>query len=107
MTLISKLHVILVLVSLLCLGRFMKCLIFHRWQIVIWMSHSMIMLRRNSWGVLIMFSLWLTMLMSLLISMFWLLNTMLLVLLLWEDLFLEQLVPSLIRKKAPSNIIFH
>src|SRR3954467_10897056 len=54
------------------------------------------MIRRNSWGVLMMFSFWLTMLMSLLISMFWMLNTMLLILLLWEDLFLEQLVPSLI-----------
>ena len=31
-----------------------------------------------------------------LISMFWMLNTMLLVLLLWEDLFLELLVPLLI-----------
>src|SRR4051812_33838193 len=44
----------------------------------------------------LMFLLWLTMLMSLLISMFWMLNTMLLVLVLWEDLFLELLVPSLI-----------
>src|SRR3954470_23589430 len=107
MTLISKLHVILVLVSLLCLGRFMKFLICHLYKIVIWMSHLMIILRRNSWGVLMMFLLWLTMLMSLLISMFWMLNTMLLVLLLWEDLFLELLVPSLIWKKEPLNINFH
>ena len=47
-------------------------------------------------GVLMMFLLWLTIPMSPLISMFWMLNTMLLVLLLWEDLFLELLVPLLI-----------
>ena len=37
----------------------------------------------------------------------WILNTMLLVLLLWEDLFLELLVPLLIRKNAPLNINSH
>ena len=47
-------------------------------------------------GVLMMFLLWLTMPMSPLISIFWMLNAMLLVLLLWEDLFLELLVPLLI-----------
>ena len=52
--------------------------------------------KRNAWGVLMMFTLWLKMLMSLLISIFWMLNTMLLVLLLWEELFLELLMPSLI-----------
>ena len=36
------------------LGRFMKCLIFHHWKIVISMSQLMIMLRRNSWEVLMM-----------------------------------------------------
>src|SRR4051812_42829750 len=82
MILIAKLHVTLVLVSLLCLERFMKCLIFHLWKIAIWMSHLMIMLKRNSWGVLMMFLLWLIMPMYRLISMFWMLNTMLLVLLL-------------------------
>ena len=52
--------------------------------------------KKKSWGVLMMFLLWLMIPMSPLISMFWMLNTMLLVLLLWEDLFLELLVPSLI-----------
>jgi hypothetical protein len=45
---------------------------------------------------LMMFLLWLTITLFLLISLVWMLNAMLHVLLFWEDLFLEQLVPSLI-----------
>ena len=52
--------------------------------------------KKKLMGVLMKFLLWLTMPMSPLISMFWMLNAMLLVLLLWEDLFLELLVPLLI-----------
>src|SRR4051812_23108997 len=75
---------------------FMKCLICHHWKIVIWMSILMIMLKGNLWRVLMMFLLWLKIPFSPLISMFWMLNAILLVLLFWEDLFLELLVPLLI-----------
>jgi hypothetical protein len=52
----------------------------------------LMLLRRNLWGGLMMFLLWLTITLSPLISLFWILNAMLLVLLFWEDLFLELLV---------------
>jgi hypothetical protein len=49
--------------------------------------------RRNLWEGLMMFLLWLTIT---LFPLFWMLNAMLLVLLFWEDLFLELLVSLLI-----------
>jgi hypothetical protein len=58
--------------------------------------HLLILLRRNLWGGLMMFLLWLTITLSSLISLLWILNAMLLVLLFWEDLFLELLVLLLI-----------
>jgi hypothetical protein len=49
-----------------------------------------------AWGGLMMFLLWLTITLFPLIYLFWILNAMLLVLLFWEDLFLELLVLLLI-----------
>jgi hypothetical protein len=54
------------------------------------------LLRRNLWEGSMMFLLWLKITLFPLISLFWILNAMLHVLLFWEDLFLELLVPSLI-----------
>jgi hypothetical protein len=56
----------------------------------------LMLLRRNLCEGLMMFLLWLTITLFLLISLFWILNAMLFVLLFWEDLFLELLVPLLI-----------
>jgi hypothetical protein len=81
---------------LLCRERFMICLVYHRLKIVILIFLLLMLLRRNLWKALMMFLLWLTITLFLLISLFWMLNAMLHVLLFWEDLFLEQLVPSLI-----------
>jgi hypothetical protein len=52
--------------------------------------------KKNLWEGLMMFLLWLTITLFPLISMFWMLNALLHVLLFWEDLFLQLLVPSLI-----------
>jgi hypothetical protein len=52
--------------------------------------------KKNLSKGLIIFLLWLTITLFPLISMFWILNAMLLVLLFWEDLFLELLVLLLI-----------
>jgi hypothetical protein len=54
------------------------------------------LLRKNPWEGLMMFLLWLTITLFPLISLFWILNALLLVLLFWEDLFLELLVLLLI-----------
>jgi hypothetical protein len=60
------------------------------------MFFLLMLLRRNLWEGLMMFLLWLTIALFPLISLFWMLNAMLLVLLFWEDLFFELLVSSLI-----------
>jgi hypothetical protein len=52
--------------------------------------------KKKPLGGLMMFLLWLTITLFLLISLFWILNAMLLVQLFWEDLFLELLVLLLI-----------
>jgi hypothetical protein len=65
-------------------------------EIVILMFLLLMLLRRNLWEGLIMFLLWLKITLFLLISLFWIMNAMLLVLLFWEDLFLELLVLLLI-----------
>jgi hypothetical protein len=56
----------------------------------------LMLLRRNHWEGLMMFLLWLTITLFPLISLFWMLNAMLHVLLFWEDLFFELLVSSLL-----------
>jgi hypothetical protein len=76
--------------------KIMICLVYHRLKIVIVMLLLLMLLRRNLWEGLMMFLLWLTITLFPLISSFWMLNAMLHVLLFWEDLFLEQLVPLLI-----------
>jgi hypothetical protein len=65
-------------------------------EFFMWMFILLILLRRNLWGRLIIFLLWLTITLSPLISLLWIFNAMLLVLLFWEDLFLELLVLLLI-----------
>jgi hypothetical protein len=52
--------------------------------------------KKNLWEGLMMFLLWLTITLFPLISLFWILNAKPLVLLFWEDLFLELLVLLLI-----------
>jgi hypothetical protein len=52
--------------------------------------------KKKPLGGLLMFLLWLTITLSPLISLLWILNAMLLVILFWEDLFLELLVLLLI-----------
>jgi hypothetical protein len=86
----------LVQVFLLCLERFMICLVYHRLKIVILMFLLLMLLRRNLWGGLMMFLLWLTITLFALISLFWILNAMLLVLLFWEDLFFLELLVLLL-----------
>jgi hypothetical protein len=63
--------------------------------------------KKKPLGRIMMFLLWLTITLSPLISLFWILNAMLLVLLFWEDLFLELLVLLLIRKKVLLDINSH
>jgi hypothetical protein len=63
---------------------------------IILMFLLLMLLRRNLWEGLMMFLLWLTITLFPLISLFWMLNAMLHVLLFWEDLFFKLLVPSLI-----------
>jgi hypothetical protein len=69
---------------------------YHRLKLVILMFLLLMLLRRNLWEGLMMFLLWLIINLFPLISLFWILNAMLHVLLFWEDLFFELLVPSLI-----------
>jgi hypothetical protein len=71
-------------------------LVYHRLKIVILMFLLLMLLRRNLWEGLLMLLLWLTITLFPLISLFWVLNAMLHVLLFWEALFLESLVPSFI-----------
>jgi hypothetical protein len=76
--------------------KFMICLVYHRLKIVILMFLLLMLLRRNLWEGLMMFLLWLTITLFPLIFLFWMMNTMLHVLLFWKYLFLELLVPLLI-----------
>jgi hypothetical protein len=74
---------------LLCLERFMICLVYHRLKSVIFMFLLLMLLRRNLWEELMMFLLWLTIILFPLIFLLWMLNAMLHVLLFWEYLFFE------------------